>query len=375
MKHFVIYKEPGSYISFPHVVSLPNKKLALVFRRASKFSAEAAISGKATHHDPDSSIEIIFSEDAGLTWSPQSRTIYKSEYGVNDPSLTVLKDGGLLLRFVALNIMRTNEVKNLMGRHIFSHRVEHGLVTTVVGNVVCRSDEHGLTWRELCISDAPGLTNACSRDPILEMPDGSLLMPVYTGSPQRSEIASVIRSFDQGLTWHEPTIIMCDTRGERSQQQGINFSETSLLHFRDGEILAMTRSDESFHTSGNQFVPVGGVGELHTSRSYDGGLSWEYPSRTGIFGTPGALTQIGNNILLATYGYRKIPYGIRCCLSRDAGRTWDVANEIIIRDDAPSWDCGYPFTLSLSGGSMLTVYYLADADGNRHISGTLWQLP
>lgn len=374
MKHFVIYKEPGYYISFPHIVTLPNKKLALVFRKASKFSADAAISGKTTHHDPDSSIEIIFSEDGGFTWSDSSTTIYKSQYGVNDPSLTVLNDGGILLRFVALDVMRTGEV-NLKGRHIFSHRVEHGLVATVIGNIVCRSEDGGITWKKLCVSDAPGLSNACSRDPILEMPDGSLLMPVYTGSPQRSEIAWVIRSFDGGLTWHEPTVIMCDPRGERSQQQGINFSETSLLHFADGEILALTRSDESFHTSGNQFVPVGGVGELHTSRSYDGGLSWEYPQRTGIFGTPGALTQINNKILLATYGYRKTPYGIRCCISRDAGRTWDMENEIIIRDDAPTWDCGYPFTIVLDSGDLLTVYYLSDSEGNRHIAGTLWKLP
>lgn len=375
MKHFTIYKEPGFYISFPHIVYLPSGKLALVFRKASKFSADAAIAGVVTHHDPDSSIEIVLSEDDGQTWSEKSRTIYKSKYGVNDPSLTVLSDGGLLLRFVALEVVPTRQVRSLNGRRIFSHRVEHGLVATVVGNMVCHSADDGVTWQELGISDAPGLTNACSRDPILEMSDGSLLMPVYTGSPQRSEIAWVIRSFDQGATWYEPTIIMCDPKGERSPQQGINFSETSLVHLGNGELLALTRSDESFHTSNDEFVPVGGVGELHSSRSYDSGLSWEFPRRTGIFGTPGALALLNNGLLLATYGYRKTPFGVRCCISRDKGRTWDIDQRVVIRDDAPTWDCGYPFTVELKNGSLLTVYYLADSSGNRHIAGTIWRLP
>ena len=300
MKHFEIYKEAGAYISFPHVVYLPNGWLALVFRKASNFSAEAAVAGLTTHHDPDSSIEIIYSEDNGKNWSKKSRTIYKTSFGVNDPSLTVLSDSSLLLRFVALEVVPSAQFKGRPGQRIFSHRVEHGLVATVVGNMVCQSADNGFTWREIGISDATGLTNACSRDPIIEMPDGSLLMPVYTGAPQRSEVAWVIRSFDRGLTWHEPSVIMCDPRGERSQQQGINYSETSLLHLGQGEILALTRSDESFHTTNNEFVPVGGIGELHTSRSYDGGLSWEYPKRTGIVGTPGALTRLRNGSILAT---------------------------------------------------------------------------
>jgi sialidase-1 len=375
MKHFIIYKEAGLYISFPHIVYLPNKQLGLVFRKASEFSHEAANAGLVTHHDPNSSIEMIFSQDHGQTWSKKSKTIYQSKYGVNDPSLTVLKDGGVLLRFVALEVTPTNRVGDLQGRRLFSHRVEHGLVATVVGNIICRSDDSGYSWRELGVADVFGLTNTCSRDPILELPDQSLLMPVYSGSPQRSEIAYVIRSFDKGLTWHEPTIVMCDPKGLHSQQQGVNHSETSLLHLGNGEIFALTRSDESFRTDGDKFIAVGGIGELRSTRSLDGGLSWEYPKKTGILGTPGALTKLQNGILLATYGYRRIPFGVRCVISRDNGSSWEMDREIVIRSDAPTWDCGYPFTIELITGDLLTVYYLSDDQGNRHIAGTIWPCP
>ena len=78
--------------------------------------------------------------------------------------------------------------------------------------------------------------------------------------------------------------------------------------------------------------------------------------------------------LLATYGYRRKPFGVRCCISTDKGRTWDTSNEIVIRDDNPTWDCGYPFTLQIDDQSMLTVYYFVDDEGTRHIAGTHWQL-
>ncbi len=373
MKHVTIYKEKDRYVSFPHIARLANGNLAVAFRKASKFSADAAKNGVATHHDPDSSIELVESTDGGKTWANESRTIHKSKYGVNDPALTLLKDGSLLARFVALNITPTSEMRKLEQR-LFSHRVEHGLVTTVVGNMVIRSEDQGRTWTEVGVADAPGLAHSCSRDPIVEMPDGSLLMPVYTGAPQRSDISWVIRSFDKGKTWYEPTVIAIDPAGAHSQLQGINYNETSLLHLGNGELLALIRGDRSFHTDGDEFMPVGGCGELYISRSLDGGLCWQAPQRTGIWGQPGSLVRLSNGDILATYGYRKQPFGVRCCVSRDRGNTWQTTREYILREDAPTWDCGYPFSIEVEPGKLFSVYYFVDGEGTRHIAGTHWEI-
>src|SRR5205807_3636982 len=100
---------------------------------------------------------------------------------------------------------------------IFSHRVEHGLLTQVVGNLVVRSTDHGKTWSEIGVANTAETGPSCSRDPIVEMPDGSWLMPVYTGAPQRADISWVIRSFDFGKTWCEPIRIMSDENGRFSQ--------------------------------------------------------------------------------------------------------------------------------------------------------------
>jgi sialidase-1 len=372
-QHLVVYREADRYCSFPHVVYLPNGSLAVTFRRASKFSADAAKRGLATHHDPDSSIEMVESPDEGMTWPRERlRTVYKSRYGVNDPSFTVLADGTLLNRFVALEIKRTCEVLTPPAK-IFSHRADHGLVASVVGNLIVQSRDSGDTWQEVGVADVPAIGPSCSRDPIVEMPDGAWLMPVYTGAPQRSDIAWVIRSFDRGRTWCEPIRIMSDEAGRFSQLQGINYNETSLLHLGNGEMLAMVRADVSFHTE-EEFMPVGGVGDLCTARSFDGGLSWTAPRRTGIWGQPGSLLALRDGRLLCTYGYRRKPFGVRCCVSRDRGANWDVEGEIVLRDDSPTWDCGYPFTIELNGGELFTVYYIVDGDGSRCVAATRWTL-
>jgi sialidase-1 len=373
MKHSIICKEDNSYLSFPHISRLNSGRLVVVYRKAGVMSAKAALEGLTTHHDPDSSIFIIYSEDEGVSWS-RPRKIYKSQYGVNDPALTVLQDGTCLLRFVLLEIQKVSAKINLHNRPIFSHRVEHGLVATVIGNMVLSSSNEGESWSELGISDPPGIVGGCSRDPILEMPDGSLLMSLYTGSPRRTEISWVIRSFDKGKTWHNPVMIMSDPNGDVSQQQGINYSETSLFHFGNGKLMALTRADETFFTKAGEFVQVGGIGELRASWSHDCGLSWTFPAKTGIFGTPGSLIKLNDGRMLATYGYRAPPYGVRCCFSIDQGNSWDVKNELIIRDDAPTWDCGYPFSIEISPAKILTVYYIADELGCRHIAATHWSL-
>ncbi len=67
--------------------------------------------------------------------------------------------------------------------------------------------------------------------------------------------------------------------------------------------------------------------------------------------------------MLATYGYRRQPWGVRGCISED-GLHWDVANEFSIReggiappDAVPNlyWHIGYPTSIQLDDGHIFTV--------------------
>jgi hypothetical protein len=78
--------------------------------------------------------------------------------------------------------------------------------------------------------------------------------------------------------------------------------------------------------------------------------------------------------LLCSYGYRREPFGVRACVSEDQGATWKIEQEIVLRDDGGSRDLGYPSSVQLADGTLVTVYYIHGPDGVRHIAATRWQI-
>jgi hypothetical protein len=56
-----------------------------------------------------------------------------------------------------------------------------------------------------------------------------------------------------------------------------------------------------------------------------------------------------------TYGHRRAPLGNQARVSDDHGRTWSEA--IIISGDGISGDLGYPSTVQLDDGSLVSVWY------------------
>ena len=74
-------------------------------------------------------------------------------------------------------------------------------------------------------------------------------------------------------------------------------------------------------------------------------------------GVPSHLVELESGSILCTYGYRRPPFGIKACFSHDGGATWDVDNEVVIRDDGMHLDLGYPASIQLVDGRILSVYY------------------
>ncbi len=65
--------------------------------------------------------------------------------------------------------------------------------------------------------------------------------------------------------------------------------------------------------------------------------------------------RLADGRILMTYGHRRRPYGNKARVSADAGRTWSDA--MIISGDGAGGDLGYPSTVQLGDGSLLTVWY------------------
>ena len=111
-----------------------------------------------------------------------------------------------------------------------------------------------------------------------------------------------------------------------------------------------------------------------TTRSDDGGLSWSPAEPTGIDGYPPHLLRLADGRLLCTYGFRKPPFSIRAVLSEDDGVSWQATRPISIRAGLPSKNLGYPGTLQLPDGGLVTIYYAEDNAGTTGIWASAWSL-
>ena len=135
---------------------------------------------------------------------------------------------------------------------------------------------------------------------------------------------------------------------------------------RPGRILAHARNDRR---------------PLVERWSYDGGVTWTDPLSTGIEGWPAHLLKLRDGRILCAYGRRVEAGGVRAVLSEDGGLTWDLDNEVVLRDDGGydsslrggyGWrsDVGYPVSTQLSDGRVLTAYYITNADRITHTAVT-----
>jgi hypothetical protein len=86
---------------------------------------------------------------------------------------------------------------------------------------------------------------------------------------------------------------------------------------------------------------------------------------------PACLTRLGNGDIMMTTGHRIEPKGIRGFLSSDEGRSW--SEEIVFDDTLGNTDCGYPSTVRLDDGRLLTTYY-SGATYGKHSDPTGAQL-
>ena len=97
------------------------------------------------------------------------------------------------------------------------------------------------------------------------------------------------------------------------------------------------------------------AGETLQTHSTDGGKSWATPYSIGVWGLPSHLLRLSDNRLLMSYGHRRKPLGNQVRISRDNGVSWSKA--MLIHADATSGDLGYPSTVEVSPGQLVTVWY------------------
>ena len=132
----------------------------------------------------------------------------------------------------------------------------------------------------------------------------------------------------------------------------IPFYEPHAIELPDGKIICQLRAegeDDSYLT-------------LFQTVSSDGGRTWSKPVQIikDDDGAPAHLFMHSSGTLISTFSHRMKPYGIWAIFSKDGGETW--SDESVIFEGKDTDDLGYPSTIELDDGSMITAFYTREND-------------
>ncbi|MCR5752603.1 MAG: glycoside hydrolase [Kiritimatiellae bacterium] len=351
-----ICKEPGRYIGWPTVCKAGNGDLLAVF------------SGDRDEHIcPFGKVQMVRSADGGMTWSGPEN-VCNTIIDDRDAGIVATDDGTLVMSwFTSIEYRGYIPPRSKLspGSPKFYWRLQDEKlpwpeVKKQLGAFTRRSTDCGRTW------EAPVRTPCSAPHGPVQLKDGRLLYVGKSGDVDRSDLGKGVgkivatESTDKGRSWR--------VIGEIPFPEQINVlrecHEPHAVEMSDGRIVALTRC----HHKGDGFL--GSV----QSESLDGGKTWTEARPVGLYGFPPHLTRLADGRLLAVYCRRWGEVGEFACLSDDGGRTWDTKNEIKL---AGHWndDLGYPASVQMADGSILTVYYQAENKGEKTcLMGTLWRV-
>jgi sialidase-1 len=303
------------------------------------------------HVCPWGKTHIVRSSDSGRTWTPPL-AITNTPLDDRDAGLIQTKSGALLVSWFTSIAFASPTYATAHARYArHAEEVTPEIRAQWLGNWVRRSEDGGRTWQ------TPVRTVSTAPHGPIQLRDGRLLY-VGIGKADGASAVTVEQSADDGRTWNVIATIPKPATGMAG------LSEPHVVELTSGKLLAMIRNEPKDRTQCF----------LLQSESTDGGKTWSPPRSTGIWGYPPHLIQLKNGWVVVSYGYRREPFGERACVSRDEGSTWDLANEIVLHG-APSPDLGYPSTVQLDDGSLLTTYYQAEKVGQpTSFYSTHWRL-
>jgi sialidase-1 len=168
----------------------------------------------------------------------------------------------------------------------------------------------------------------------------------------------VCESKDDGVTWRWLAKIPA-----RPGDQVKDYHELHMVEAAPGRLVAQIRN----HNAENR-------NETLQCESTDGGKSWTTPRSIGVWGLPSHLLRLRDGRVVMTYGYRRAPYGNLARISGDGARTW--SEPIAVSDDGAGSDLGYPSTVELSNGELLTIWYeLRPGSRNAVLRQRRWTIP
>jgi Neuraminidase (sialidase) len=296
------------------------------------------IHNKPSHLREPSDVDCYASEDGGHTWSKR---------GTPGPRDNEFAARGNVAAGVAPN---GDIVVVCSGWDDPTAESNRGNVLPVM---VSHSGDDGYTWKQRMDAFPGEWPEAAIRNnspqghlipfgDILPGADGKLRVGMYSENPGGTQIYS---SADNGITWDDPVPYSDDAV----------IHEPSLLYLGKGRWLSAVRFD--------------GL-DLYVSE--DDARTWvnqQTVSKPKAF--PGHLLRLKSGKILLTYGNRNDPKGIDMRLSADEGKTWSKPRRLVGFTD----DGGYPSSVQLKNGEIVTCYYAKETDyhPDYHMGTVIWK--
>ncbi len=326
------------YFAWPTVARLKNGKIAVT-----------ASGYRLYHLCPFGKVAMTVSEDEGNTFSPL-QTIIDTPLDDRDAGICPFGKSGV----VVTSFNNTREKQRSWIRTTYMDRKteeEMQYIEAYINNVTDEQEEKylGSTYK---VSYDNGVTFGevkhsvvnCPHGPI-ELLDGSLL---YVGTDSAG--GSLARKY-KGICVAKFDV---ETGGEIIGKIDVipegDSHEPHVVQLPDGKLICHIRVQR--YRSGEELLF-----STFQSESHDGGYTWTKPHQilSDHGGAPAHLMYHSSGAVISVYGYRQAPYAIKAMISYDGGKSWDIDN--VIYEQPHSADIGYPATVELKDGSLLTVFY------------------
>lgn len=364
-EHGIVNRVCGSIFGYQGWGSVARDENGTLYVVASGF--------RVSHICPFGKTVMYISKNDGKTWSPPI-VINDTYMDDRDAGIVYMGNGRMLVSWFTHSAY---EYSNRWNASIQKLAEPAAYDTTVgmlngyahlppseglAGSYVRVSEDYGMTWGEtvrLPIT-APHGPTLCR--------DGSLIYlgvdhyqadGIHSKRLSRTDPASLYRSRDGGYTWTlESQIVAPDWLNEQQ-----HLDEAHVLELPNGNLLG------AFRIEGSKPFTIG------LCVSEDQGKSWSEVAPTGVSGSPPHLMMHSSGALICSYGRREYPCGERAMVSYDLGRTWSEDYVLCEPKDLNQGDLGYPATVELDDGSLLTIYYQRyEDDAKTSILYTKWRL-
>ncbi|MEI7733687.1 MAG: sialidase family protein [Verrucomicrobiota bacterium] len=341
----IISQQPEYYLGWPTLARRRNGDFLLSYS-----------GGRAAHICPFGRVECMVSHDQGETWGwPQvlldgpiddrdSGVVETAKASILVTTFTSLAYAGMLEKAAQKKpgekgAWPEEKLRQWQAAH---QRLSAEQRQAELGQWMIRSTDGGVTWS----ARYPTIVN--SPHGPTQLADGRLL---YAGKElwTVARRIGVCESPDDGQTWRWLAEIPARPGDDPKQYHELHAIET-----RDGRLIAHIRNHNKME-----------AGETLQSESTDGGRTWSVPHAIGVWGLPSFLMRLRDGRLLMTYGYRRVPFGNQARVSENDGQSW--SEPMTISSDGASGDLGYPSTVELADGVLLTVWYELPKDSTHAV--------